>query len=29
VLIIVIIHRSTKEFFAKSKEKVDEFGEVT
>ncbi len=29
VLIIIIIHRSAKEFFSKSKAKVDEFGEIT
>jgi putative membrane protein len=29
VLIIIIIQRSAKEFFSKSKEKIDEFGEVT
>ena len=27
VLVIFIIHRSAKDFFEKSKEKVDEFGE--
>jgi putative membrane protein len=27
VLIVVIVHRSTKDFFAKSKNRVDEFGE--